>query len=129
MKRSLLRIVVLSLMGILLEGCDDTYWWPRDRFDSAAWKATSENERYRFARDILDRKIFIGMDVPEVENALGEPSSPLHLTTASFKDDPPKFYYQLYGLSCSNGEGYVLDIRYTEDTKTVYKTFIRRDSC
>ena len=128
MKRRRQAFVILSVTSLVMGGCDDTYWWPRDRFDPAAWKAISENERYRFARDIVDRKIFVGMGVSEVEAALGPPDSPLYLVTASFKDDPPKFYYELYGLSCHGGEGYVLDIHYTEE-KVAFKTFIRPDSC
>lgn len=54
-------------------GLCDVEGWERQAFDSAAWKAASPDDRFRYVRDILDRAMFVGAAETRLFEALGEP--------------------------------------------------------
>ena len=124
------RLFFATLLSLLGSGCDDTYAWPRVPFDSAAWKSTKQGERYRFARNIVDRKMLIGLTNSQVDQLLGNPTTPLHQTQSipGVGDDPPTFYYEDFILTEWTADGgHVLDVRFTEN-KIVYRALIRHVS-
>ncbi len=134
MSKALLLLIFLALP---ISGCDDPYWWPNERFDSAIWKATKEGERYRFANDIVQRKILNGLSVDEVHKLLGDPgpytglelNQNIKIDGQWLHGDPPKFYSEDYILTDSDswGEVYLLTIKFTEQ-KIVYAVIIRHAS-
>ncbi len=54
-------------------GLCDVDGWERHAFDSAAWKASPADDRFRYVGDILDEDMFVGAGTPQLYDALGKP--------------------------------------------------------
>ena len=54
-------------------GLCDVDGWEAQAFDSAAWKAASADDRFRYVRDILDEDMFVGAATQQLYEALGKP--------------------------------------------------------
>ena len=85
-RRPVLRIALAAAIFIVAVGAVAAYLtiqrfsglcdvdgWERQAFDSAAWKAASADDRFRYVRDILDRAMFVGAADTRLFDALGEP--------------------------------------------------------
>jgi hypothetical protein len=71
--RSSIKLLVLCILA--LAGCTEQSMWPVQEFTAEVWKATPEDKRYVFAKDILNRKVFVGYSRKEVATTLGEASA------------------------------------------------------
>jgi hypothetical protein len=49
--------------------------WPRESFDSARWRSSPHEQRYRQFRDLQDKHHLVGLTRGEVEALLGPPDS------------------------------------------------------
>jgi len=49
--------------------------WPRESFDSARWRSSPHEQRYRQYRDLQDKHRLAGLTRAEIESLLGPPDS------------------------------------------------------
>lgn len=77
------RLYLGALLVILfLAACEEPSSWPQEMFSSETWRATSEAQRYVFARDIVERQVLIGLTSEQVSSILGAESSGSGLSRA-----------------------------------------------
>jgi hypothetical protein len=68
-------IASLILLTAIQASCGYTAFWPSDRFDSARWRSTKQDQRYRMVNDLMNRHLLIGLDRTQVEALLGPAGS------------------------------------------------------
>jgi hypothetical protein len=118
LKRPLASAVIVGLALSWLVACgDQTSRWPSTKFDSGKWIQAKESERYIFARDLLDRKLLLGLTKTEVVALLGAPSS-----------EPQGASYFTYVIKADTGAVHILDVRLSEtEPRIVKEVFVRSD--
>jgi hypothetical protein len=104
-------------LSLFLLGCDGHSKDDR-QFDSSAWKATAEGERYVFVDSLIERRILIGKKREEVMRELGQSSS--------VGEEDGRYSYVIQ----YDGSGYsrvtILDVKFDGEGR-VSQTLIRED--
>lgn len=101
----------------LLTGCDNSpTTWPTNAFDKAAWNHAKEEDRFKYARNIVESKRLLDMSKKDLIDLLGPPSY------QSPEDD-----YLTYVVKSDAGGVFILDIRLEDKggTRRVRSAFIR----
>ena len=114
-----LKFILALVLCIVLVGCgENPETWPVVVFDKSTWAKTPEENRFVFARDLIENKRLNGMTLREVIHELGPPS---------FSDNSSN--YITYVLKVSSGNLYILDIRLKQGGKApvVNEVFVRAD--
>jgi hypothetical protein len=68
--------VVIALLAVIIAvqaSCGGPDSWPHERFDARRWRETKDEERYPMAQDLIDRRVLIGLNQPELQQLLGAP--------------------------------------------------------
>lgn len=115
--RQIMRVIfVLAFALQMLTGCEESTRWPVTHFDRIKWMQANEDNRFVFARDLIESKKLIGLSRTLVIDLLGTPSY-----------DDPNGDYMTYVLKTDSGGVYLLDIRFAKNQKErlVDKVFIR----
>ena len=118
-ERMKLKFILAFVLSIVLVGCgENPETWPVVVFDKSTWAKTPEENRFVFARDLIENKRLNGMTLREVIHELGPPS---------FSDNSSN--YITYVLKVSSGNLYILDIRLKQGGKApvVNEVFVRAD--
>jgi hypothetical protein len=93
--------------------------WPSLKFDERTWKATPESDRYKYVRDLQERRVLIGKSELEVIALLGMPNS---------KDDiDPMFSYLVKVGGMSFNKVFVLSVYFSGPGGKVDRTSVRGD--
>lgn len=93
--------------------------WPVETFSASQWAATSEGQRYVFARDIVSKQRLQGKTAAEVKALIGTPSH------ESARDHYITYVVKKGGADFN--QVYVLEVRFDPTSGRVEKTLIRGD--
>lgn len=107
------------LLISIMSGCgENPDAWPTMSFNKTTWSTTKDENRYVFARDLINQKRLNGMNKQQVMETLGLPS---------FTDSGNN--YVTYVLKISSGNLYILDVRFKprDNVMVVDEVFIRAD--
>lgn len=66
---------MVAIFGLMMIACSERGNWPVNAFSAEEWRATQEDKRYVFARDIVQREVLLGRTSVEIYAMLGKPSS------------------------------------------------------
>lgn len=102
----------------LAAGCNEINDWPEDKFDSTIWQATAEEERYRFAKDLVSSKILEGLTRTQVIELLGVPSD---------ESISERMYYIIKQGGSGFDQVYVIELRLQENGNIIETYLIRGD--
>lgn len=116
MNKPFLSIAILSLALSGLVACgDQVSSWPSKNFESAQWLQTKEIERYVFVRNLLEKKLLMGLARSQVVALLGPPSS-----------EPEGANYFSYVVKADSGVVHVLDVKLSEGEPRVVNAVLNR---
>jgi hypothetical protein len=116
-RRAMQVIFLVALASQMLTACGDGLArWPATHFDRAKWMQANEDNRFVFARDLIEHKKLIGLSRPQAIDLLGTPSF-----------DDPNGEYMTYILKTDSDGVHLLDIRFAKNQKgiLVESVFIR----
>lgn len=118
MKHPFFSIAILGLALSWLVACgDQVSSWPSKNFESAKWMQTKEVERYIFVRDLLEKKLLMGLTRSQVVALLGPPSS-----------EPEGANYFAYVVKADSGVLHSLDVELSAiDPRVVNAVLVRAD--
>lgn len=98
-------LIFIFAFIFLLAGCEDGYeTWPNVIFEQKNWLGAKPEERFVFAKDLINGKRLIGKTRSEVYIMLGKPSF-----------DDPRNHRITYTLKSGQMDSYFLDIRFDYD--------------
>ena len=109
--------ILMALSFFIIMGCDNPKNWPMAEFDQSSWLRSTENERYRWAQDIIDRHLLDGLTRNQVIDLLGAPSSQNLESIAYIVKTGGSGFNQIY----------ILDIRFKKYNNIVESYRIRGD--
>lgn len=99
------KYLSIILLLLALGGCDGPRTWPVEKFDAAVWRATPEQERYKFVQDLIASGRLNGKNMWQVIELLGPPSYESRLSTLT---------YVVTTGSKGFEQGYMLDIHFAD---------------
>ena len=96
---------------------DEEGKWPTTPFDSAAWKALPEQQRYVMVRDLISRNIWDGLDRNEVVALLGPPD---HEASNRIT-----YFVKRGAVSMSLNETFYLDLYFEDQDGEITRHMVR----
>lgn len=114
------RLGSLLLLVTMIAACsNEEASWPRTTFEPNQWRAATEENRYVFVHDLIERKLLVGKSESTVQELLGPPTT--------IDQTGRQLSYVIREGGSGFSQVYSLDVVLSPSTRVVEEVGIRGD--